>query len=205
MYGLNFKDRLCSTVVSAVMKNAEHVGENPLPCNAAARLQARDPTKSMSPLAQLDRLLEDVLRDLTLRFVVPRLERVRLHLGRREPDLRSLPDQEHLQFAIDPSVASQTESYEITVWNAPAPSDKRGRQKTGWRRLQPQRGRTKCGCVSSSGSRSDKQPPSQREFQCHRSPPGSVKRMGHRCRKRVYSSSGRSIPHWQYLRRTSHR
>jgi hypothetical protein len=27
----------------------------------------------MSPLAQLDRLLEDVLRDLTLRFVVPRL------------------------------------------------------------------------------------------------------------------------------------
>jgi hypothetical protein len=27
----------------------------------------------MSPLAQLDRLLENILRDLTLRFVVPRL------------------------------------------------------------------------------------------------------------------------------------
>jgi hypothetical protein len=27
----------------------------------------------MSPLAQLDCLLEDILRDLTLRFVVPRL------------------------------------------------------------------------------------------------------------------------------------
>ena len=37
---MNFKDRVCSTVVSAVTKNAEHVGENLLPCNAAARLQA---------------------------------------------------------------------------------------------------------------------------------------------------------------------
>jgi hypothetical protein len=27
----------------------------------------------MSPLSQLDRLLEHILRDLTLRFVVPRL------------------------------------------------------------------------------------------------------------------------------------
>ena len=27
----------------------------------------------MSPLAQLNRLLENILRDLTLRFVVPRL------------------------------------------------------------------------------------------------------------------------------------
>jgi hypothetical protein len=27
----------------------------------------------MSPLAQLDRLLENILRELTLRFVVPRL------------------------------------------------------------------------------------------------------------------------------------
>jgi hypothetical protein len=27
----------------------------------------------MPPLAQLDRLLENILRDLTLRFVVPRL------------------------------------------------------------------------------------------------------------------------------------
>jgi hypothetical protein len=30
-------------------------------------------TKNMSPLAQLDRLLENILRELTLRFVVPRL------------------------------------------------------------------------------------------------------------------------------------
>jgi hypothetical protein len=70
---MNFKDRLCSTVVSAVTKNAEHVGENLLPCNAAARLQARAPTRNMSPLAQLDCLLENILRELTLRFVVPRL------------------------------------------------------------------------------------------------------------------------------------
>jgi len=48
------------------------MGENLLPCNAAARLQARAP-QIMSPLAQLDRLLESVLRELTLRVVVPRL------------------------------------------------------------------------------------------------------------------------------------
>jgi hypothetical protein len=60
-------------VIPAVMKKAEHVGQNLLPCNAAARLQARDPTKNMSPLAQLDCPLENILRELTLRFMVPRL------------------------------------------------------------------------------------------------------------------------------------
>ena len=49
------------------------------------------------------RLLENILRELTLRFVVPRLSEFD-SLGHREPDLRSLPDQEHLQFAIDLSV-----------------------------------------------------------------------------------------------------
>jgi hypothetical protein len=56
-----------------VTKNAEHVGENLLPCNAAARLQARGTRKNMSPLVQLDSLLENILRELALRFVVPRL------------------------------------------------------------------------------------------------------------------------------------
>ena len=65
----------------------------------------------MSPLAQLDCLLENILRELTLRFVVPRLSEFDLSLGHRKPDLRSLSDQEYLQFAIDPSVASQTDSY----------------------------------------------------------------------------------------------
>ena len=46
---MNFKDRLCSTVVSAVTKNAEHVGENLLPCNAATRLQARAPQETCLP------------------------------------------------------------------------------------------------------------------------------------------------------------
>jgi hypothetical protein len=48
------------------------MGENLLPCNAAARLQALG-SRDMSPLAQLDRLLDNILRELTLRFVVPRL------------------------------------------------------------------------------------------------------------------------------------
>ena len=61
------------TVVSAVAKNAEHMGANLLPFNAAARLQARAQQKNMSPLAQLDRLLESIIQELTLRIVVPRL------------------------------------------------------------------------------------------------------------------------------------
>ena len=50
------------------------MGANLLPCNAAARLQARAGTGVyMSPLAQLDLVLEQIIRELTLNIVVPRL------------------------------------------------------------------------------------------------------------------------------------
>lgn len=51
--------------------SAEHTGENLLPCNAAVRLQAR--INNMSPLAQFDQDMENVIRELSLRIVIPAL------------------------------------------------------------------------------------------------------------------------------------
>ena len=50
------------------------MGANLLPCNAAAWLQARTRTSCiMSPLAQFDRELEKIIRELTQRILAPRL------------------------------------------------------------------------------------------------------------------------------------
>ena len=55
------------------MTNAEHTEANLLPCNAAARLQARAESEyRVSPLAEFDQKLEQIIREFTLRIVVPR-------------------------------------------------------------------------------------------------------------------------------------
>lgn len=45
------------------------MGENLLPCNAAARLQARTSADDMSPLEKLDRELERIISELALRIL----------------------------------------------------------------------------------------------------------------------------------------
>lgn len=54
------------------MLDAEHTGANLLPCNAAARLQARAQRKHMSPIAEFDQRLEQMIRDFALRILAPR-------------------------------------------------------------------------------------------------------------------------------------
>jgi hypothetical protein len=57
------------------------MGENLLPWNAVSRLQARgrigrdevQVLKIMSPLEQLDQALDNIIRELTLRILVPRM------------------------------------------------------------------------------------------------------------------------------------
>jgi len=81
---------------------AEHTGANLLPCNAAARLQALGASREhMSPLAEFDRRLEQVIRTFALRILVPRwtefdavwesANRIcdRYELGRLVPERRS--------------------------------------------------------------------------------------------------------------------
>ena len=55
------------------MRNAEHTEANLLPCNAAARLQARaEGDEVMSPLTEFDQRMEQIIREFALRIVVPR-------------------------------------------------------------------------------------------------------------------------------------
>ena len=54
------------------MLDAEHTGANLLPCNAAARLQARAQRASMSPIAEFDQRLEQMIREFAIRILVPR-------------------------------------------------------------------------------------------------------------------------------------
>ena len=55
------------------MTNAEHTEANLLPCNAAARLQARAESEyAVTPLDEFDQKLEQIIREFTLRIVVPR-------------------------------------------------------------------------------------------------------------------------------------
>ena len=65
--------RCCLPCICAEVTNAEHTEANLLPCNAAARLQARaECDKVMSPLTELDQRLEQIIREFALRIVVPR-------------------------------------------------------------------------------------------------------------------------------------
>jgi hypothetical protein len=50
---------------AVITTDAEHTGANLLPCNAAARLH-------MSPLAEFDRRLQQVIHDFAVRILVPR-------------------------------------------------------------------------------------------------------------------------------------
>jgi len=74
----NKRKQLRSVVCSGFTRRrdtpyAEHTGANLLPCNAAARLQAQGASrKNMSPLAEYDRRLEQVIRAFALRILVPR-------------------------------------------------------------------------------------------------------------------------------------
>ena len=54
------------------MLDAEHTGANLLPCNAAARLQARARRANMSPIAEFDQRLEQMIREFAIRILVPR-------------------------------------------------------------------------------------------------------------------------------------
>jgi len=55
------------------MTSAEHTEANLLPCNAAARLQARAECDDvMSPLMEFDQRLEQIIREFALRIAVPR-------------------------------------------------------------------------------------------------------------------------------------
>jgi hypothetical protein len=56
---------------AVITTDAEHTGANLLPCNAAARLQARA-NSHMSPLAEFDRRLQQVIHDFAVRILVPR-------------------------------------------------------------------------------------------------------------------------------------
>ncbi len=68
-----YEDAGCSDHDEAVT-NAEHTEANLLPCNAAARLQARaESGLAMSPLAEFDQRLEQIIREFALRIAVPRM------------------------------------------------------------------------------------------------------------------------------------
>jgi hypothetical protein len=51
---------------------AEHTGANLFPCNAAARLQARARRTHISPIAEFDQKLEQMIREFALRILIPR-------------------------------------------------------------------------------------------------------------------------------------
>jgi hypothetical protein len=65
--------RSCLPCFCEEVTNAEHTEANLLPCNAAARLQARaECDKDMSLLTEFDQRLERIISEFALRIVVPR-------------------------------------------------------------------------------------------------------------------------------------